>query len=136
MNIRTLQAYSATLGNCTHDCDSENECKAFAYSKRNVKCKLVTEIKPGYRRYGDFQFCAKIGFVLYTFITKLNITSNLNSMFYLCFRVEYTNTKKTFSDSVQCKNKHDWCELSKPSCKKEYVKENCPKYCRLCAGKN
>ena len=52
--------YIASKEHCTDDCDASNDCVAFAYNRKTVKCYLITEIIPADVEYKDFLFCAKL----------------------------------------------------------------------------
>ena len=49
---------------CKNDCDARPDCSSFEHSQtEDLNCQLHSESAPTATKYGDFQFCAKIGLI-------------------------------------------------------------------------
>ena len=53
--------YDSSLRKCADDCNARMDCNGFVHSKINHLCKLVEQKAPTAPKYGDYQFCSKVG---------------------------------------------------------------------------
>ena len=53
-------AYTVSIEECSENCDFIIDCNAFAYNKKNGKCKLVNKFAPRSRiKMGQFEINPK-----------------------------------------------------------------------------
>ena len=58
---KSLRNYSASLEECTRDCDDRRDCNSFEHSNTSdTGCKLLKEAVPMNPKFEEFQFCRKI----------------------------------------------------------------------------